>query len=131
MSHTSHMYPVYPGELITETRTPGLFEAARRGQKEASSCQKTGRLARLLEDLPDGPVQESTGMRHLLKSTGEGLGAGMMTNVNQQIDAIFGLGAGIAEMLLQSHQGFIELLPAVPVDWADGHFRGMQSQRRF
>lgn len=41
---------------------------------------------------------------HLLKSTGEGLGAGMMTNVNQQIDAIFGLGAGIAEMLLQSHQ---------------------------
>lgn len=67
----------------------------------------------------------------LLKSTGAGLGAGMLTDTHQQIDAIFGLGAGVAEMLLQSHQSFIELLPAVPVDWNQGSFSGFRARGGF
>lgn len=50
-------------------------------------------------------------MRAYPESTGENLGAGMLTEGSQQIDAIFRPGSRVAEMLLQSHQGFIELLP--------------------
>lgn len=103
MSHTSHMYPVYPGGLITETGTPELFEAARRSLERRllhakrqggwPGSWKISLMARFKNPLECG---------HILKSTGENLGAGMLTEGSQQIDAIFGLGAGVAEMLLQS-----------------------------
>lgn len=56
MSHTSHMYPVYPGGLITETGTPELFEAARRSlERKASSREKTGGWPGSWK-IPDGTV---------------------------------------------------------------------------
>lgn len=132
MGHISHMYPVYPGNLITPEKTPKLMEAARRSlerrqlhsEREAGwpGAWRISLMARFHNPLECG---------HLLKSTGARLGAGLMTDKNQQIDAIFGLGAGVGEMLLQSSQSYIELLPAIPVDWQKGSFCGLRARGGF
>ncbi len=124
--HFSHLYGLYPGNVLSAKRTPELVEPIKSvleqrgdGGKGFSRAWKMALWARL----SDGDRANSIYKSYLQEQCYMSLFAKCGTPL--QVDGSLGMTAAISEMLVQSHEGIIELLPALPSEWYQGNFNGV------
>lgn len=130
--HSSHMYGLYPGNVLSVSRTPEFINACKavlnnRGDGAAgwSRAWKVALWARLY----DGNRANKIFKGYLKEQCYPQLFA--MCGTPMQVDGTLGMTAGITEMLVQSHEEVIDLLPALPDEWSEGEINGVCARGAF